>query len=262
MPCAPREASQQAESAIMPDVRINVLGGCGVSVDGVPIAGVPSSFFRIVAYVLISGHNFSVTRQRLSGVMWPDIDQAKANGNLRQVLSRVRHLQAELGVSFLQSNFSTVFISAIRGNVHCDLLELLHVLPGRHETSAVAISTLYSGDLLVDIADSGPDFEDWLSEHREALRDRVVHHLTSAVQDDSALREDDRAISAMRLLAVEPCSEDAYRALMIIASSRGQAGRIRSLYDSCQRRLMHDLGVRPSRETSDLYMLLMRQTAQ
>lgn len=246
----------------MPDVRINVLGGCGVSVDGIPMAGVPSSFFRIVAYVLVSGHNFSVTRQRLSGVMWPDIDQAKANGNLRQVLSRVRHLQTQLGVSFLQSNFSTVFIPAIRGSVYCDLLELLHVLPRGHETSAVAISALYTGDLLVDIADSGPDFEEWLSEHRETLRDQVVNQLTSAVQDDSALREDDRAISATRLLAIEPCSEDAYRALMIIASSRGQAGRVRTLYDSCQRRLMHDLGVRPSRETSELYALLTRQMAQ
>ena len=246
----------------MPDVRINVLGGCDVSVDGAPIAGVPSSFFRIVAYVLISGHNFSVTRQRLSGMMWPDIDQTKANGNLRQVLSRVRHLQTLLGVSFLQSNFSTVFISPNDGNVHCDLFELLRVLPASHETSAVAISGLYSGDLLVDIADSGPDFEEWLSEHRERLRDRVVNQLTSAVQDDSALREDDRAVSATRLLAIEPCSEDAYRALMMIASSRGHAGRVRSLFESCQRRLMHDLGVRPSRETSELYALLTRQLAQ
>lgn len=257
-----RRTGQLAESAIMPDVRINLLGGCGVSVDGAPIAGVPSSFFRIVAYVLISGHNYSVTRQRLSGLLWPDIDQAKANGNLRQVLSRVRHLQGVLGVSFLQSNFSTVFISPNADSVNCDLLALLQALPGGHEANAVTISTLYSGDLLVDIADSGPDFEEWLSEHRETLRDQVVNQLTSAVQDDSALRETDRAISATRLLAIEPCSEDAYRALMIIASWRGQAGRVRSLYDSCQRRLMHDLGVRPSRETTELFALLTRQMAQ
>jgi DNA-binding SARP family transcriptional activator len=234
---------------------MNTLGVCSIAVDGIVQSTVPSSCFRIATYLLLSGSRMMMSRQRLKSIFWPDADLEKASANVRQNLVRIRRFQDENGFQLIGSNFTLVYL--MQHGIDWDLHDFLDALDGDDEASIVSACELYGGDLLADIGASSPEFEEWLSDQRERLRSALIEKLVGALAD-SSLSPPARGLCAHKLLAIDPCNEQAFQILMTEAAEQGDHARLHHLFARCERQLMNEFGVGISDGTRGLYSQLSR----
>jgi len=132
-------------------------------------------------------------------------------------------------------------------------------LAGRGQ-EAVAVSTLrqaldlYAGDYLEDAP-----YEDWCTEERERLQ---VLYLRAAewLARHAANQEDyEKAIHLCdRILARDPCWEEAHRLLMVSYYRSGNRAMAMRTYDKCVQALAAELGVQPMPATQLLYDRIRR----
>lgn len=235
---------------------MNLLGGCALSVDGELVPGVAANFFRIAAYIVLSGIHGTVPRRRISALLWSDAEDSKAGANLRQALARIRHVQQEHRFRLIETNHSTIYVVP-NHDVECDLIELIDCLSGRRGTTT-DLSTIYTGELLADLDEAGVGFEEWLNVQRDKLRNDFADRMIAAIAQDSSLSHAERAICAHRLLAIDPYNEEAYRCLMREAAEHRQIARLHYLYGTIRSLLAEELGVPPAPETERLYHELLR----
>ena len=99
---------------------------------------------------------------------WPDADPPHAQGNLRFVLHQLRKI---LGGSEgpLRSDSRSIWLDPDRVAVDVVRFEAL-ATEGTLEAITAACD-LYRGDLLSDVGDLSPEYEDWLLPEQERLRD-------------------------------------------------------------------------------------------
>lgn len=250
------DTTRASEPKHIPRVSLNTLGVCSIAVDGIVQSTVPSSCFRIATYLLLSGSRMMMSRQRLKSIFWPDADLEKASANLRQNLVRIRRFQDENNFRLIGSNFTLVYL--MPDGIDWDLREFLDALESEDEASIVSACEFYGGDLLADIGASSPEFEEWLSEQRERLRGTLIEKLAGALGDDTILSPAARSLCARKLLAVDPCNEQAFQTLMTEAAEQGDHARLRHLFERCERQLMNEFGVGSSAGTRGLYSQLSR----
>lgn len=234
-------------------IHIGMLGTCAILVDGQIISGVPSSFYKIGAFLLLSGRKESVPRQRLRAILWSEAGEAeRAAANLRRSIARIRELQTTLGFSLIQSNFNTVYLSK-SPHVSWDLWDYMRVLEGGSAMGE------YPGELLADLQNTGPDFEDWLAEQRAMLRSRHIDRLAEELSRNglSANNRSEQLALAQKILAVDPCNEEAYRLLMLDAADHSNLARLEQIYQKCEAEMKRELGVSISSETRKLYANLV-----
>ena len=250
------DTSHISESNYIPRISINMLGVCSIAADGVVQATVPSGFFRIAAYLLLSGSRMTMSRQHLKSMFWPDVDVENAGANLRQSLARIRRFQDENDFRFINSNFSLVYLTP--DGIDCDLRGFLDTAEGDDVEALVSACELYGGELLADIGASSAEFEEWLAGQRERLRSGLIERLTGALNDGAGLSPAMRSLCAHKLLGVDPCNERAFQALMTEAAEQGDHARLRHLFERCERQLMSEFGVGSSADTRGLYAELSR----
>lgn len=249
-------ATETSDRERIPKVAINTLGVCSIEIDGTVQPAIPSSYFRIAAYLLLSGARMMMSRQRLGAFFWPEADPEKASANLRQCLVRIRRFQDENGFQLIGSNFTLVYL--MPEGMDWDLRGFLAALEGRDEESLTQACALFAGDLLADIGGASVEFEEWLSEQRENLRMLLAEKLAAALQDDAALSPTGRGQCARKLLTLDPCNELAFQTLMTEAAEHGDLTRLQHLFERCERLLMNEFGVDMSADTRGLYFELAR----
>lgn len=237
------------------NVILSTLGVCSVEIHGGVATAIPSNLFRVAAYILLSGNNVTISRQRLAALIWSDADHEQAGVNLRQSLARIRRFQDEHHFRLLESSFTLVRLDP--DGVEWDLRGLLQALDDDDEAAIAEVCRLYSGDLLADLPDSGAEFEEWLSEQRVLLRERVINKLIGALDSLSNFSSQLRSHSARKLLTVDPGNECAFQFLMREAAEHGDYARLRQIYAKCERYLMNEFGVSSSHQTRSLYMQLL-----
>lgn len=113
---------------------------------------------------------------------------------------------------------------------------------------------LYRGDYLED-----EPYENWTLLRREALKDtylailgKLADHSIGAANYESCV------IYCQKILAKDPCREDAYRQLMRGYSRLGQRNRALHWYEICRRTIQAELDTTPDHETTALYHQLLR----
>ena len=240
----------------IPRVSFNTLGVCSIEINGVVQSAIPSSYFRIAAYLLLSGARMMMSRQRLGSFFWPEADPEKASANLRQSLVRIRRFQDENNFQLIGSNFTLVYLTP--ESVDWDLRDFLDALESDDEGALTRACELYGGELLADIGGSSVEFEEWLSEQRERLRSPFIEKLTAALQDEAALSPAERGPCARKLLTLDPCNEQAFQTLMTEAAEQGDLARLQHLFERCEPQLMNEFGVGISSDTRGLYSELAR----
>jgi DNA-binding SARP family transcriptional activator len=210
-----------------------------------------------------------VIKDVLMETLWPDCDPHAASNNLkaaihglRQTLGRLFHeKEAFPYVLFLQGSY--LMNPAIDLWVDVEEFEQHWVLGRRWEKEgklAEAIrelelaEALYRGDYLED-----EPYEEWTLLRREALKDTYVIIL-GKLADYSMDNADYESciIYCQKILAKDPCREDAYRRLMRCYSRLGQRNRALHWYEICRRTIQAELDTTPDRETTALHNQLLR----
>jgi DNA-binding SARP family transcriptional activator len=177
----------------------------------------------LLAYLAIEG---PTPRGRLATLLWPDADEERARGNLRQRLLRLKR---------------TAGTELVTGNPLMQLSgEVVHDLAGAYE-------------ILHGLEPQEDRIAEWLDAQRDRRRREYADRLAAATAQAEADRDLDAALGhAGALVELEPLSEHAHRRLMTIHYLRGDVGAALSAYERCREALQRELGAQPSRETEAL----------
>jgi DNA-binding SARP family transcriptional activator/TolB-like protein len=183
-------------------------------------------------------------RDLLLGLLWPDLDEARARNALSQAL---HHLRRSLGAESLPGQGAEL-VRLEEGRVRCDAADFLALIEQRRSDEALA---LYQGELAPGFhLTDAPEFERWLDGERERLRTLAFEAArTSATEAES--RGDLRAAgeALRRALQLRMEDEETLRRLLVMLDRAGDRASAIRAYEESARWLREELEVDPSPET-------------
>ena len=209
-------------------------------------------------------------RELLAELLWDDLSQARASGNLRTVLSS---LQNQLSPYILATR-QTISINpeanlwVDANTLDIELNKLTHqaTLSGSLSRMAAAkleqTLALFKGDFLAgfNVRESS-GFEGWQTLERERLRGRVIEAQSKLVDYYIDTHQYSLGIvQATQLLQLDTLWENTHRQLMLLYARLGQRKAALAQYETCVKLLDDELGVKPDEKTSTLYVHIQRGT--
>ncbi|MCL6449477.1 MAG: hypothetical protein K6U04_15285, partial [Armatimonadetes bacterium] len=208
----------------------------------------PTAKVRLLAAYLFWQQGRWVLRELLRGMLWGEMDEERAAGNLRTALYFLRRALTAGGAP---DDLLEIRRDAVRAP-DCPVDALLFeekawagLQKGAKEVEALmGAASLYRGDFLEDL-----DAE-WCLTERRRLADLYLAVLRTLVERLSALNLYEAAISyASRWLAVDPMDEAAHQALMRLYAALGQPVRVAEQFEQCRQVLKKELGISPGDDT-------------
>ncbi|MDX1437372.1 MAG: protein kinase, partial [Anaerolineales bacterium] len=216
-------------------------------------------------------------RETLMEMLWPGMPETSARGNLRQVLFHLRQAIPDFAADpdgegtsplpVLIANRQWIQFNP-QADIQVDVVEFKALLRETQAHDHVDLFTchtcrdnlksavdLYRGDFLEDFyLDDSNEFEEWSEISRQSYRRQVLDALETLTA--IAIRQNVPAEArqfAERQLEIDNLRESAYRQLMEILALNGQRAESLSLYETCRRILMEELGMAPTARTTELY---------
>jgi predicted ATPase/DNA-binding SARP family transcriptional activator len=253
----------------MPHLTISLLGSLQVSIAGQAVGGFAYNKARaLLAYLAVEAHH-PQQRDTIVGWLWPDLPDAAARTNLRQVLTSLRDTigPGDPSAPFLLTTRGTVQFNPASDYV-LDVTRFAALLDEcarhrhRHISRCPACAAhlaeavqLYRGDFLAQFpsVDSAP-FEEWLVVKRETLHQRAVEALSHLAHYYERWGDTAQARQVLtRLIELEPWDEAAHVHLMRLLYYAGQRGAALAQYEACRRILADQFNVEPIATTQQLY---------
>src|SRR5438034_2756790 len=219
-----------------PVVRLALLDGFELTRDG---AGVPlsSGLQRLLAYLAL--HERTLPRARVAGILWGDVPDDRAAGNLRSALWRVKQVGLDLVGSAREClSLSSAVIVDVR-----EAKRLAHsVMDAESDVCGLDLSELtFTGELLLGW------YDDWVILERERQRQVCLHALECLCERWTSAGQYAKAVMAgIAAVAGEPLRESAHRALIKAFLAEGNAGEARRQYSLYRDTLRRELHLEPS----------------
>jgi DNA-binding SARP family transcriptional activator/tetratricopeptide (TPR) repeat protein len=240
-------------------IELRVLGSLDLrDTDGRAVGSVLAQPKRLalLVYLALAAPGGFVRRDTLLATFWPESDDERARGALRQA---VRYLRRSLGDGVLV-NRSDDELGIAASALRCDAAELRAALGRGDAAGALA---LYRGELLDGffVAES-PGFERWLEEERAALRAEATAAAWTLADAASAAGDPAAASEwGARAVALAPLEEPGVRRLMAMLDAAGdRAGAVRAC-EAFTRRLETELDLEPAPQTRALAEEIRRREA-
>lgn len=201
----------------------------------------------LLAYLAAQERDGLVSRDALVALFWPEYDEPRARGALRQALAFLRRSLGEQAIRSLGDDAVGIDPTV----VSCDLSVFRHcVLDGRDE-EAVA---LYRGPFLdALVVDDAPGFEQWVAAMRAGLaRDAAAAEGRLAARLLSEQRYAGAVEHARRAQALEPFNEAHHRRLLTAMDLSGDRSGALKAHERFVASLGSELEVDPSPETREV----------
>jgi len=236
-----------AVPAVDPDVRLTLLSGFELGLDGRPVPLAPSGQ-RLIAFLALQDR--WIPRSLCAGTLWPDSPEVHAAANLRSVLWRLNVSPHPL----VDTSRSDLRLSA---SVWVDVHEMTRCAERLFRTARPQAGE-DGGAIDVDRdsfgADLLPDWtDDWVMVERERLRQLRLHALEVLCDRLTEGRRFGEAVQAgLAAVKAEPLRESAQRSLIRAHLAEGNMGEAVRQYRSFRQLLQDELGVTPSAELEDL----------
>ncbi len=235
-----------------PPLRFHVLGGVALQGTVDPAEAdrllAQPKVVALLAYLALAAAGRATRyqrRDRLVGLLWPELDQAHARGALRKAVHAAR---AVLGGDALLSRGDEELALA-DGALWCDAVAFGDAEDAGQLAHALE---LYAGELLpgFHLAECA-EFDRWLDDARQGLRERAAGAAWAlATQLAGTEQYTDAGRWARRAVRYAWDDERALRRALILLDRLGdRAGALR-LYDEFARRLRAEYEAAPSRETA------------
>lgn len=230
-------------------IRCRILGPVSVSgPDGRPL---DDGLFQprrlaLLVYLAMQAPRGFTRRDAILPLFWPELDQERARGALRQALYKVRSALSE-GVIMSRGLEEIAVDSAL---LSCDAVDFDRACDTKQWATALE---LYRGDFLEAFyITEAPQFEHWMHEQQSRLRIRAAtaaRSLAAAQEANGDLM--DAVASARRAVALNSADEESLRCLLTLLDRQGDRAAAVREYDSFATRL-EEYGVSPSAETRSL----------
>jgi DNA-binding SARP family transcriptional activator len=240
--------------------RLYLLGGIGLrDASGEPTADhvlAQSKAVAMLAYLALSPAGRFQRRDRIVGLLWPELDQEHARAALRKALHVVRGALGE-GVVIARGDEELILGTA---HLWCDATAFEQAC---EEGSLEAALELYEGELMpgFHLPECG-EYDAWLEERRAALRESAVSTAWALAQIlEKDLKRTLAGQWARRAVQYAGTDERVLRRTMQMLDRVGdRAGALR-LYADFTKRLRKELDVDPSPETASLASSLRSREA-
>jgi len=262
------------KSLTVSQLSLALLGPLQVTLNGEPLTAFRSDKERaLLAYLALEGDR-PHRREALASLLWGDLPEEAALGNLRKVLHHLRQVLDEEDslTPFLAVTAKTIqFNTASQAGLDVAEFEKAWAKAEGHrhrrpETCQLCRGwlegavMLYRGDLLqgFNLPDANA-FDEWLLVRREQLRQKALGALQQVAESYERKGELDKASAyARQQVQLEPWHEAAHRQLMRVLARGGQRAAALAQYETCQRALREELGVEPEAATVTLYETIKR----
>lgn len=200
-------------------------------------------------------------REKIAGLLWPDVTDENARRSLRQELWRLRkalNSQTSEGIGADSNEYLVAEELTITFNPAApywlDLAQFEAPVSGDETLNDLTRQlALYKGELLPGF------YEDWVLLERERVEQVFERKMQQLVE---LLVQQERWTAALewgeRWIAQGHTPEPAYRALMLAHGALGNPSQVTVDYERCVHALENELGVEPSEETRVLYDHLLK----
>ncbi len=220
-----------------PPAVLQVLEGPALRVDDRPVA-MPESSLRLL--VLLAVRRRPAPRRTVAATLWPGAGEARAGGNLRSAIWRLR----SCGVAVAET--------AAGLTLGPDITTDLAALTG-WAARVTGDQPPIDGDLTVpDDVDAALDllpgwYDDWVIVERERVRTCVLHALEQVSRRLSATGRHAQAVdAAIAAVGADPLRESAQRALIGAHLAEGNLAEAQRTFRGYRDLLVAELGVAPS----------------
>lgn len=246
----------------MSSLSIHLFGAFAVQVDGQDIDTFATVKARaLLTYLAVEGMR-PLARSHLAGLLWPDVLEQSARGNLRYALSNLRKVIGDRSAEppYLLTTRRTIQLNPAALESETLSVDVLHFQAlaqkaGQDRQAALNAIALYRAPFLESslVVDS-PAFDEWALLQREVLQRQVTDLLTMVVDGLCADGKYAGAVPhAQRLIDLEPWREEAHVRLMNAFWHNDQADLAMRQFDHCRRLLREELNAEPAAETVALY---------
>ena len=238
-------------------VKLTLLGGFQAQVGaGAPLVLPTRKTQALLAYLALPlGQAHS--RDKLATLLWGDMPDAQARGNLRHALSRIRkNLPAGVRPGLVLDGPTVALDPSV---VEVDVAEFERLVADGRPPALEQIGGLYRGDLLAGLALTERPFEEWLTSERERLHELAIQGLGRLLTHQQRGGAAEPAIqTGLRLLALDPLQEPVHRTLMRLYARLGRREAALRQYQFCVDALKRELSTSPEAETNQLYQEILR----
>jgi serine/threonine-protein kinase len=202
----------------------------------------------VLIYLVLAAPRGWQRRDRLVGMLWPELDQERARTALRKTVLVLRRTLGEQAVV----SRGDEEIAVAPGALWCDAAEVDTAFEAGQ--FARVLELYRRGDLLPSFFVPGAaGFEDWLDRERTALRDRAAAaawSLASFYKDGGAYTV---AVSfAKQAALLAPADERMLRRVMSLLHTVGDRAGAVHVYQDFARRLRRDYDIEPGAATQAL----------
>jgi serine/threonine-protein kinase len=224
-----------------------ILGGIelrGVPADAADHLLAQSKVVALLAYLVLAPPGRFQRRDRIVGLLWPELDQAHARAALRKAVHVVRTTLGEKAL-LTRGDEELALAPTV---LWCDAVELEHAADSGQ---LVRATELYRGDLMPGFYLSEcAEFDGWLEEQRATALERVVAAAWALAQLFEADRRlTDAAHMARHAARLAWNDERVLRRSLVMLDRLGdRAGALR-LFEGFARRLRKEFEADPSPET-------------
>lgn len=235
-------------------LQVRLLAQFDVSVDGKRVAIASRAGQSLLAYLLLTAGEVH-RREKLAGMLWPEMSDDSARHNLRHQLWRLRKAISSQQAGPEKHICAEEFTIGLNPDSEywLDVAQVTREQPDASTGELIAQIRLYRGELLPGF------YDDWVSFERERVQavferkmQLLLERLVAEQQWKSVLEWGERWI------ALGDTPEPAYRALMVAHGAAGETSQVALVYERCVEALRSKLAVEPSTKTRALYEKLAR----
>src|SRR5437762_1988338 len=247
---------------IIPTLHLRLLGDFNLLYNDQQVTSLNTARLRSLLAYLVLHRDIPQQRQHLAFLFWPDVTEAQARNNLRQLLHQLRQAFPDVE-HFLSADTHMLQWHPVTP-FHFDVAKFEQALTeaaaatqrnDQHllQTALEQADSLYRGELLPGC------YDEWILPERDRLRQRHLQVLEQLLRLFEVQGDNVTAIRyAQRLLALDPLSENLYRRLMRLFALNNDRASALHVYHTCVTTLQRELGVDPDPATREIYERLMQ----
>jgi DNA-binding SARP family transcriptional activator len=215
---------------------LTLFKGFGLTRDDVEVR-LSSSAQHLLAYLALQDR--ALRRAHVAGVLWANVSEQRAVGNLRSALWRLRQLRMNLvGAARDCVSLSPAVIVDIRS---AELIARKAIDPTADVEDLKIDDLPCAGELLPGW------YEDWIVIERERQRQMRLHTLEALCERWTGAGCFAKAVMAgLAAVAIEPLRESAHRVLIKAYLAEGNPGEAIRQFRRCRETLHDELHLEPS----------------
>jgi len=209
---------------------------------------------RALLAFLCMNADSTVTRYRISDMLWDRVPESQANASFRQALRQLTVAIQPLAEELIVLSRDTIRLDASVCWIDVRAVLSPDSLPTRGSRGELA--ALCPGELFEGLDGISASFDQWLITQRTRFTDHLRGLLEAELRDAATSGAERRAAVARRVIGFDPTHEGATRALMRALTDMGERAQALHEYERCRDALRTLLDVEPASETKALHEAL------